>query len=99
MGMSKLEEIVEKLLEGGLSPDVPAAVVSNGTLPNQRKIVSPLKDLVSLAKKAAMEAPAIVFIGNAIGKSGEMANWFEKRALFGRKIVLTRSLDQVSSFH
>ena len=98
MGMSKLEEIVEKLLEGGLSPDVPAAIVSNGTLPSQRKIISSLKELVSLAKKAAMEAPAIVFIGNAIGKSGEMANWFEKRALFGRKIVLTRSIDQVSSF-
>ena len=98
MGMSKLEEIVEKLLEGGLSPDVPAAVVSNGTLPSQRKIISPLKELVSLAKKAAMEAPAIVFIGNAIGKSGEMANWFEKRVLYGRKIVLTRSIDQVSSF-
>lgn len=98
MGMSKLEEIVDKLLEGGISPDVPAAVVSNGTLPTQRKVISPLNGLVTAAKDAGLQAPAIVFIGNAIGRTGENANWFENRPLFGRKIVLTRSVGQVSTF-
>lgn len=98
MGMSKLEEIVEKLLEGGLSPEVPAAVVSNGTLPSQRKIISPLKTLVKFTKDAKLEAPAIVFIGNAIGRTEERTSWFEKRPLFGRRIVLTRSIGQVSTF-
>jgi uroporphyrinogen III methyltransferase/synthase len=98
MGMSKLEEIVEKLLEGGIASEIPAAVVSNGTLPSQRKIISPLKNLVNSTKEAGLEAPAIVFIGNAIGRTGEKANWFESRPLFGRSIVLTRSVGQVSTF-
>ena len=97
MGMSKLEEIVDKLLEGGTSPDAPAAVVSNGTLPTQRKVISPLNALVTAAKDSGLQAPAIVFIGNAIGRTGENANWFENRPLFGRKIVLTRSVGQVST--
>ena len=98
MGMSKMEEIVEKLLDGGMSPDIPSAVVSNGTLPSQKKIISSLKDLVSSTKNAGLGAPAIVFIGNAIGRTGDKANWFEKRPLFGRKIVLTRPTGQVSKF-
>ncbi|NBQ02118.1 MAG: hypothetical protein EBU27_02625 [Opitutae bacterium] len=96
--MSKLEEIVEKLLNGGMSPDIPSAVVSNGTLPSQKKIISSLKDLVSSTKNAGLGAPAIVFIGNAIGRTGDKANWFEKRPLFGRKLVLTRPTGQVSKF-
>jgi uroporphyrinogen III methyltransferase/synthase len=98
MGMSKLEEIVEKLLNGGMSPDIPSAVVSNGTLPSQKKIISPLKSLVSVTNSAGLGAPAIIFIGNAIGRTGEKANWFEKRPLFGRKLVLTRPTGQVSKF-
>ena len=98
MGMSKLSEIVEKLLEGGISPDVPSAVVSRGTLPSQKKIISPLNKLVTLAVETGLEAPAIVFIGNAIGRTGEKANWFENRPLFGRKIALTRSVGQASIF-
>jgi len=37
MGMSKLEEIVDKLITGGLPDDKPAAIVSHGTLPRQKK--------------------------------------------------------------
>ena len=55
MGMTKLEEIVEKLLKGGMSPDIPSAVVSNGTLPSQKKIISSLKELVSATKSAGLE--------------------------------------------
>ena len=37
MGMSKLDEIVDKLLAGGLSPNRPAAIVSHGTLLSKEK--------------------------------------------------------------
>ena len=51
MGMSKMEEIVDKLIAGGLPEDRPAAIVSHGTLPRQQKVLAPLKDLVSVPKK------------------------------------------------
>ena len=49
-------------------------------------------------QEAGLLAPAIVFVGNAIGRTGVRANWFEKRVLFGRRIVLTRPAGQVSKF-
>ena len=53
MGMSKLEEIVDRLLKGGLSPDKPAVVVSHGTLPKQRKVMCSLGELVTKPVKMA----------------------------------------------
>ncbi len=92
MGMSKLEEIVEKLILGGLSPDRPAAVVSHGSLPKQRKVLAPLKDLARRARLQGLCAPAVVFVGNSVGLAH--SSWFEKAPLFGRRIVLTRPAGQ-----
>jgi uroporphyrinogen III methyltransferase / synthase len=95
MGMSKLEEIVDKLIAGGLPNSKPAAIVSNGTLPGQRKILGPLKDLVALAKEEGLRSPAIIFVGNAVGLAGT-GDWFEDRPLFGRRFVVTRPVGQNS---
>jgi len=95
MGMSKLEEIVEKLLVGGLSKDRPAAVVSQGTLPGQRKILAPLGELVEQARVGDLSAPAIIFVGNSIGLA-RSSTWFDRAPLFGRRIVLTRASGQKS---
>ena len=95
MGMGKLEEIISKLIKGGLSPEKPSAIVSQGTLPNQQKVISNLGQIVKDAHKAKLEAPAIIFIGNSIGLSTQ-DNWFEDRPLFGKRIVVTRPEGHVS---
>ena len=95
MGMGTLNEITKKLLKGGLAPDKPAAIVSHGTLPTQRKIISTLGNLVKDATREDLKAPAIIFIGNSVGLSGEK-NWFENRPLFGTRIVVTRPVNQTS---
>ena len=95
MGMSKLEEIVGKLIEGGLPEDKPAAIVSQGTLPMQKKLLAPLGDLVGQAKENNFLAPAIIFVGNSIGLS-RTATWFEQKPLLGRRIALTRASGQKS---
>ena len=91
--MSKLNQIVDKVIAGGLPEDKPSAIVSNGTLPFQRKILGPLRDLTKLAAEEGLGSPAVIFVGNAVGlAAGE--NWFERRPLFGRRIVVTRPLGQ-----
>jgi uroporphyrinogen III methyltransferase/synthase len=95
MGMSKLEEIVEKLIVGGLPVNIPAAIVSHGTLPRQKKLLAPLGDLVSQAREKNFRAPAIIFVGNSIGLS-RTTTWFEQKPLLGRRIALTRASDQKS---
>jgi len=95
MGMSKLEEIVEKLLAGGLDQGRPAAIVSNGTLPIQRKIVAPLGKLVQHVRAENLGAPAIIFVGNSIGLT-RSSTWFEQKPFLGRRIALTRNRGQHS---
>jgi uroporphyrinogen III methyltransferase/synthase len=95
MGMSKLEEIVEKLIVGGLPENIPAAIVSHGTLPRQKKLLAPLGDLVAQAREKNFRAPAIIFVGNSIGLS-RTSTWFEQKPLLGRRIALTRASGQKS---
>lgn len=93
MGMSKLEEIVDRLLEGGMPKDKPTVIVSNGTLPQQRHLKCPLGELAIKARQASLSAPAIIFVGNAVGLSFRKS-WFEDRPLFARRIAVTRSAGQ-----
>lgn len=93
MGMSKLDQIVDKLIAGGLPEDKPSAIVSNGTLPSQRKILGPLGNLTKLAEEEGLGSPAVIFVGNAVGLAGA-EDWFEHRPLFGRRIVVTRPVGQ-----
>ena len=96
MGMSKIEEIVKSLLDGGMPLDKPAAIVSNGTLPTQRHLRCNLGDLVKMSQSSDFKAPAIIFVGNAVGLSFRKS-WFEDRPLFGRRIAITRSTSQNSN--
>lgn len=95
MGMSKMEEIVDKLIAGGLPKDRPAAIVSHGTLPGQKKVLAPLGNLVDQAREEKLGAPAIIFVGNSIGLA-RSSTWFEQKPLLGRRFALTRASGQQS---
>jgi uroporphyrin-III C-methyltransferase len=64
MGLKNLASIVSSLLDAGLPPDTPACVIENGTLKNQRQIISSVKQLPAAAAKLA--SPAIVVIGEVV---------------------------------
>ena len=93
MGIGKLESILKELEKGGMCPDTPAAVVSQGTLERQRKVVSTLGSLLAQVNEAGLVAPAIVFVGAVVGLASER-DWFSSRPLFGKKIAVTRARAQ-----
>jgi uroporphyrin-III C-methyltransferase len=64
MGLRKLPSVVERLLEEGLPPQTPAAVVARGTLPDQEVVVAPLTELADAA--ASLEGPALVVVGEVV---------------------------------
>jgi uroporphyrin-III C-methyltransferase/precorrin-2 dehydrogenase/sirohydrochlorin ferrochelatase len=66
MGMKNIEEIADKLLEGGLSPQTPSAIVENGTLSSQRVLVSELGKLSSAAAAEGMGSPAVIVVGEVV---------------------------------
>ncbi|MFN8926847.1 MAG: uroporphyrinogen-III C-methyltransferase [Rhodospirillales bacterium] len=65
MGMANLPGIVAALLEGGLPPATPAAVVGAATLPEQTVLETDLGRVVAAA--AGIAAPAIVAVGAIVG--------------------------------
>lgn len=98
MGISALPSIAEKLQQHGLPSDTPAAVIQWGTTQNQRTVVSSLGQIAQRVAEEKITAPAITVIGKVVDLR-ENISWFEKRPLFGKKIVITRTRKQASSLN
>ncbi len=64
MGLHRLEEITEGLLNNGKNPETPAAVISHGTTPKQKTLRCSLVHLVEKVRQAALETPAIIVVGD-----------------------------------
>lgn len=65
MGMSHLKEIINTFKTH--KPDhYPVAIIQNGTLPNERHIVSDLKNVVQDVADAELGSPALIILGNAV---------------------------------
>lgn len=95
MGVRRLQDICDKLMEQGLSPDVPVAVISRGTTSRQRTVVGSLSNIASLVSAAAIETPALIVVGDVV-RLREQIEWFERRPLFGRTVIVTRAREQAS---
>lgn len=63
MGLATAEAIADKLIEDGLAPDMPVAVVENATRPQMRVLRGPLAGLPDLVAREKVKSPAIIIIG------------------------------------
>lgn len=96
MGMKNLSEISKNLIQEGLSPDTPAAVIFWGTTAKHKSLVSTVKNIPEEAKKNGFTNPSIIVIGKVV-KFHSTLNWFEQKPLLGKSIVVTRAREQASS--
>jgi uroporphyrinogen III methyltransferase/synthase len=86
--------VLRALVDEGRSPDESAALIYRGTQPGQRTIAGTLGELLDLTSSGrAASEPAWLLIGDVVGLR-EHARWFDQRPLFGKRIVVTRSLDR-----
>lgn len=93
MGAERLPQIVDRLLAHGRSPTTPAAVVSWGTYPRQRCASGTLADIVERCAEAGCGPPAVTIVGE-VASLREQLRWFDNRPLFGKRILVTRPVDQ-----
>ena len=97
MGAGNLPLIAERLMHYGRPPDTPAAVIRRGTVAEQRTVAGTLKNIAELIREKDIKPPAIIIIGDVVNLRTEL-DWFEKRPLFGKRIVVTRAREQASAF-
>jgi uroporphyrinogen III methyltransferase/synthase len=93
MGMKNLPSIVQHLTREGKPVDTPVALIRWGTRSGQRTIVGTLSDIAQKAEQAGMEPPTIIVVGPVVTLR-EQLNWFERRPLFGKRILITRAKEQ-----
>ena len=67
MAVDNIAAITAALLAGGQDPARPAAVVCDGSLSTQRRLISNLADLASEITRGDVRAPAIIVIGKVVG--------------------------------
>ncbi len=95
MGVRNLPNIVSRLTEAGKSPETPAALVRWGTTNRQQTVTGTLGDIVAKAREAGIKAPAVIVVGKVV-ELRDTLQWFEKRPLLGKRIIVTRSRSQAS---
>ena len=66
MGLVGLEKICEKLIEHGQRPDMPVALISKGTTPEQKVLVWTLADIASKVEENHIQAPTLTIIGDVV---------------------------------
>lgn len=93
MGISRLPLIVEALLSQGKAGDTPAAVVHWASTGDQKTLESRLAELPEMVARSGMTAPAIVIVGEVVALRSQI-KWFEKRPLFGKRVLVTRPKSQ-----
>ena len=95
MGMKNLPDISRKLVDAGMNPDTPAAVVRWGTTPRHRSLAATIGTLPEEAARHGFAAPSLIVVGSVVTLRDKL-NWFEKRPLLGKGVVVTRAREQAS---
>ena len=78
MGVATANDIADKLMNDGVAPDMPVAVLERGTLAGARAIRTLLADLGPMVTREAVQSPAIIVVGEVVELSDaedKLARW------------------------
>ncbi len=66
MGIAEVREIMSKLMAAGMSPELPAAIVQNGTMQDQRVFIGRISDIADIAERNSVVSPGIIVVGKVV---------------------------------
>src|SRR5947208_1935069 len=95
MGMERLGPITSEMMKHGVRSDLPVPLVRWATTGQQETLTGTLQDIAQEAVASGFEAPAVAVFGEVVALRGSL-NWYEKRPLLGKRIVVTRTPKQAS---
>jgi uroporphyrinogen III methyltransferase/synthase len=80
-------------VDAGRAAETPAAAIRWGTRGIQRTVVGTLATIADRIDAEGLRAPAVLVVGEVVRLREQLA-WLEQRPLFGRRVVVTRALEQ-----
>ncbi|MBA1274682.1 uroporphyrinogen-III C-methyltransferase [Stutzerimonas azotifigens] len=69
MGVSKLDQVQNGLLAGGMASETPVAMIENASMPEQRECRSRLDEMLLDARAFELKSPAILVIGEVAAQT------------------------------
>jgi len=76
MGLGGLPYISRSMLEHGASPDLPIAVVQDGTIATQKVVTGTLATIVQKVQEAHLQSPCLTIVGDVVRLHHTLA-WFK----------------------
>jgi uroporphyrin-III C-methyltransferase/precorrin-2 dehydrogenase/sirohydrochlorin ferrochelatase len=75
MGLGMIAQLAASFIARGMAPDMPVAVIDNGTRRRQRVVTGPMADIAAKVEAAGLLGPAIIVIGTVVTLREQLA-WF-----------------------
>jgi uroporphyrin-III C-methyltransferase/precorrin-2 dehydrogenase/sirohydrochlorin ferrochelatase len=82
MGLSGLSDICRQMLLHGAAPDLPVAIVQDGSIPTQRTVTGTLTNIAERVAQAKLQSPCLTIIGEVV-KLHESLAWYPASASGG----------------
>lgn len=89
MTVKNIAMVCSRLIENGRSPETPVAVIRWGTRADQTTLVGNLTNIPGLVRENDIKPPAVMVVGEVV-KLREALAWYEKKPLFGQRVLVTR---------
>lgn len=95
MGMKNLKKITTALMAFGKDKSTPVGIVNWASHGHQKVVTGTLETIVALVASHKIAAPSLIVIGDVVALREEL-NFFERKPLFGKRILVTRASTQTS---
>lgn len=95
MGVAKIGYISDQLIKHGKPPETPVALIRWGTRVEQQTIVGTLATIEAIVLEANFKPPAVIVVGDVVLQR-EKLRWYERKPLFGVRVLVTRARAQAS---
>jgi len=75
MGLTGMDALCSGLISHGMSPDMPAALVQQGTTPQQRVFIGTVSTLPEIVRASKVRAPTLIIVGEVV-QLHDRLRWF-----------------------
>lgn len=96
MGVKRIREITDAMRAAGAGDDLPVALVRWATTGRQQTVTGTLATIADVVESTGFQAPAVAVFGEVVTLRDSL-NWFERRPLFGKRVVVTRTRRQAGA--
>ena len=96
MGVTRAKIWSESLMESGMDPATPTALIRRCSLADQKTIHCRLDEVAEKLSPSSRFRPPVIAIIGAVTKLASSMNWIGHRPLLGQRVLITRPAEQAT---